>query len=191
MQIDRIIYPVTALGPGNRLCIWMVGCKKRCPMCANPELQNFDVSKEIKIEEIKKIFVSAEFLTIDGFTISGGEPFCQPKELLNILKFFKGISEDILVFSGYTYEELVKMDDYAVQSCLDYIGVLIAGPYIDELNDNETALIASSNQTVHYLRSNLRDKYSSYICQGRQIQNVFYKNEMISVGIHNREEKET
>ena len=190
MQIDRIIYPVTALGPGKRVCIWTVGCEQRCPMCANPELQKFDESKEIEIEEIKKILLSPEFPIIDGFTISGGEPFCQSKELLKLLKVFREISEDILVFSGYTYKELMEMDDYDMRSCLDYIGILVAGRYIDELNDNETALVASSNQTIHYLCSNLRDKYASYIHQGRQIQNVFYKNEMISVGIHNREEKE-
>lgn len=189
MQIDRIIYPVTALGPGKRVCIWTVGCEKRCPMCANPELQKFDESKEIEIEEIKKILLSPEFPIIDGFTISGGEPFCQLKELLKLLKVFREISEDILVFSGYTYKELMEMDDYDMCSCLNYIGVLVAGTYIDELNDNETALVASSNQTIHYLCSNLRDKYTSYIHQGRQIQNVFYNNEMISVGIHNREEK--
>lgn len=38
MQIDRLLYPVHSLGPGNRLVIWVRGCKKRCFNCANPEL---------------------------------------------------------------------------------------------------------------------------------------------------------
>lgn len=42
MQIDRLLYPVHSLGPGNRLVIWVRGCKKRCFNCANPELQFFN-----------------------------------------------------------------------------------------------------------------------------------------------------
>ena len=45
MQVDRLLFPVTALGPGNRLAMWMIGCHKRCKKCANPELQNFDKTK--------------------------------------------------------------------------------------------------------------------------------------------------
>ena len=38
MYLDRILYPVTSLGPGKRLCIWVSGCNARCEGCANPEL---------------------------------------------------------------------------------------------------------------------------------------------------------
>ena len=186
MQIDRILYPITSLGPGKRLCIWTVGCKKRCPMCANPELHNFDEGKDIALEEIQKIITTSDFSDIDGFTVSGGEPFCQPKELLKILT---KKSEDILVFSGYTFEELIGMKDFYVRSCLDYIGVLVAGEYIDELNDNATALVASVNQKLHIFHQSLQGKYEIYLREGRQIQNIFYNNEMMSVGIHNREDK--
>ena len=45
---------------------------------------------------------------IDGITISGGEPFAQPFELKKFLQKISSKVEDILVFSGYTYEELLK-----------------------------------------------------------------------------------
>lgn len=54
MQIDRLLYPVHSLGPGNRLVIWVRGCKKRCFNCANPELQFFNPKSEISMPIIKR-----------------------------------------------------------------------------------------------------------------------------------------
>lgn len=187
MLVDRILYPITSLGPGKRLCVWTVGCRKKCYMCANPELRAFDKSKEISIEEIQRVILSVPFGGIDGFTISGGEPFCQTKELFELLKFFYGKNEDILVFSGYTYEELQNMKDPYVKYCLEYIGIVITGEYIDEQNDSMTSLVASKNQELHILKPSLMKRYEDYQKRGRMIQNVFYKNEMMSIGIHNRE----
>ena len=39
MRIGRILYPIKALGPGTRIGIWVQGCPRECPGCANPELQ--------------------------------------------------------------------------------------------------------------------------------------------------------
>ncbi len=38
MLVDRLYFPVTTLGPGERVVVWTCGCTKRCPGCANPEL---------------------------------------------------------------------------------------------------------------------------------------------------------
>ena len=61
------------------------------------------------------------------------------------------------------------------------------GEYIDEKNDNKTALIASTNQKIYFLKENLKEKYKKYMDKGRQIQNVFLKDELMSIGIHNNE----
>lgn len=187
MQVDRLLFPVTALGPGNRLAMWMIGCHKRCKKCANPELQMFDKTKDISVEYLKNMILKIGIERIDGITISGGEPFAQPFELKKFLQKISSKVEDILVFSGYTYEELLKIQDSNVQECFKYIGVLISGEYIDEKNDNKTALIASTNQKMYYFRENLRKKYKKYMDGGRQIQNVFWKDELMSIGIHNSE----
>lgn len=187
MQIDRLLYPVTSLGPGKRLCIWTIGCKKKCLMCANPELRKFDKKKDLSMENIEKMLSLIDFSMIDGVTISGGEPFCQSEDLLKLLKIISQKSEDILVFSGYTYEELKKTDNPLIIDCLRHIGVLIAGEYINELNDNKTSLIASTNQEMIFIKPNLQSRYAEYQKKGRQIQNVFHNNEMMSVGIHNKE----
>ncbi len=187
MQVDRVLFPVTALGPGNRLGMWMIGCHKRCKKCANPELQIFDKTKEISVEQLEEMILKTDVKRIEGITISGGEPFAQPGELRKFLKKISSKIEDILVFSGYTYEELSKMCDSNVQECFQYIGVLISGEYIDEKNDNKTALIASTNQQMYFFKGNLKGKYNTYMNKGRQIQNVYFNDELMSIGIHNNE----
>ncbi len=187
MQVDRLLFPVTALGPGNRLAMWMVGCHKRCHKCANPELQMFDKSKNISVEQLEKMILKIDVRRIEGITISGGEPFAQPRDLKKFLQKISSKVEDILVFSGYTYEELLKMQDSDVRECFRYISVLISGEYIDARNDNKTALIASTNQQMYFLKRRFEEKYKKYMNNGRQIQNVFWKDELMSIGIHNNE----
>lgn len=81
MQVDRLLFPVTALGPGNRLALWMIGCHKKCKKCANPELRMFDTTKNISVDQLEEIILKMDINRIDGVTISGGEPFAQSAEL--------------------------------------------------------------------------------------------------------------
>ncbi len=188
MLIDRILYPITALGPGKRVVIWMVGCRKRCERCANPELRAFDTSKEMTLQDFSKALSVFKDKEIDGFTITGGEPFCQSKQLPQFLLEMKKYSEDILVFSGYSADELKQLEkeDSSLHECISMVSVMILGEYIDELNDNRTSLVASTNQEIVYENTALRPVYEEYMKKGRMIENVLYGSQMISVGIHNK-----
>lgn len=139
--------------------------------------------------QLEKMVLRLDVSRIDGITISGGEPFAQPNELKEFLKKMSPQIEDILVFSGYTYDELCEMENNSIQECFKYIDVLILGEYVDEKNDNKTALVASSNQKIYFLEEKLRQKYEMYMNQGRQIQNVFWNDELMSIGIHNSERR--
>ena len=110
MQIDRLLYPVHSLGPGNRLVIWVRGCKKRCFNCANPELQFFNPKSEISMPIIKDTIceIGEKF---DGITITGGEPFCQAKELLDLITF-----EELLAKNGFYHKLYYSQFDTAAQN---------------------------------------------------------------------------
>ena len=90
MYIASILYPVKVLGPGNRIGIWFCGCPRRCDDCSNPELWEFQkrykTSLETVMSLIKKI---AQAHVVDGFTITGGDPFFQPEDLSHLLKEIK------------------------------------------------------------------------------------------------------
>ena len=185
LYIDRLIFPVHTLGPGNRIAIWVMGCPHKCNNCANPELWEINKSKSISVQNLKKAIENiAANNDVHGITITGGEPMEQA-DGLNKLLIDLALPFDILLFTGYTLNELINFQNKHINSLLEKIDVLIDGRYMEEKN-NGSPLRGSDNQIIHYLNNNIKEKYEKYLQTGRQIQNIFYKNEFISIGIHDR-----
>ncbi len=183
MYVARILYPVKVLGPGNRIGIWFCGCPRRCDGCSNPELwqfqDKFKTSLETVLSLIKKI---AQNNPVDGFTITGGDPFFQPNDLAALLAQIKEISEDILVYTGYLKQDLTP-------AMLKNIAVLIDAPYIKARNNN-CFLRGSDNQTIYILIEKFRNAYENYLATAEnQIQNFATADGYISVGIHRKDFK--
>jgi len=186
MLLARILYPVLPLGPGKRIGIWLCGCKRRCPHCANPELQEFDPQKEVPLSQVIA-FVRSVFQSkpVDGITISGGEPFEQAGELAGLLEAVTVLTDDILIFSGYRYEQLKERHCSATDQVLDAAGVLVDGEYVDELN-NGSPLRGSDNQRMIFLKPELRDRYEAYMERGRLYQNICTQEGVFLLGLHRR-----
>ena len=185
MRIERAVNYVTALGPGKRLCVWVNGCSRRCIGCVSQRLQRIDESTEVDIDEY---FFGYNLTAIDGVTISGGEPFDQCKELNRLVKYFKkhGI-EDILVYTGFTIEELRRRCDKDVDEILKNISVLIDGEYIKELDFGEGNLKGSDNQRILYLNEGVKERYTAYLKAERGMQEMVLGNTMLAVGIPSEE----
>ena len=184
MLVARILYPVHALGPSNRIAIWMCGCKRNCPACANPELQAFDMTRDVAPDVLADLVTSlATSHHVSGLTITGGEPFEQSDQLLSFLSIVHSYFTDILVFTGYTLSELEKQNDEHTKKVIDMIDVLIDGEYIDEQNNGST-LRGSDNQTIHIFKDTLQPVYDSYISKGRQFENFETSEGIIAVGLH-------
>nr|WP_300819307.1 4Fe-4S single cluster domain-containing protein [uncultured Acetatifactor sp.] len=179
ISLGRMYYPVKALGPGNRVGIWMNGCHRRCAGCISPELQMYDTSKEVTVNELVKMIQRIES-PIDGFTISGGEPFLNPLSLNALVQSLAGICDDILIFTGYTIEELRAQESETVDSVLNICAVLIDGPYIQELNENK-GLRGSSNQRCLIFK--YHDRYQGIENSDRTLQNIMYGNKVLTIGI--------
>ena len=59
----------------------------------------------------------------------------------------------IITFTGYLLEELLEFDNKLINQLLVYTDLLVDGPYIQELYDEERDWIGSTNQKVHFLSS--------------------------------------
>ena len=188
MYIARILYPVEVLGPGKRIGIWFCGCPRRCKGCSNPELWQRKPEFEIPIDNLLRLIHKiSDAHPVDGFTISGGEPFDQAQDLSELVKEISVISDDILIYSGYKLEELRNRNDTSTDYILNNAAMLIDGAYIEELNDN-SLLRGSFNQKIHILNSGYSALYQKYLSETHnQIQNFTTADGIVSVGIHRKE----
>lgn len=188
MEIEKILHPIRALGPGNRLVIWTLGCPRRCKGCSNPETQNPNPNADLSINQILERY---DFNLIDGVTISGGEPFMQISELHKLVLELKNRNvKDILVYTGYTLQELLDMGKREVEDILANISVLIDGPYIDELHLDHR-LKGSSNQNIIYIDRNQIERYENYLVQEKKLDIIRLANgEVHFIGIPPKDYRE-
>ena len=216
MFVDRIYFPVTTLGPGERVVVWTCGCTKRCPGCANPEL--WETRPEAAIEPARLAAVLNDLAGRTGahrITFTGGDPLEQAPALASVLAAIRSAFDDILIDTGYTFGELTAMPKLpkgllplpsspqpssgglpnegsagaapsAHPEDAPLIDVLIDGPYVEAENDGVCALRGSTNQRVIVLNPALETLYHEEMQKPRSVQNAVFDGRAISIGIHGR-----
>ena len=96
----------------------------------------------------------------DGVTISGGEPFQQPhalEALLHGLRNLVGGEKDILVYSGYAWEQIAPR----VTSWEGLADALISEPFRAEAGQS-LVWRGSDNQRMHLLTALGRARYAEW-----------------------------
>ncbi len=133
-------------GPGFRLAVFTQGCPHHCPGCHNPETHPFDGGKEVDTDKI--IALMEENPLLDGITLSGGDPFCQPKACAHLAKAAKEMGLNVWAYSGWTFEELLEKSDADpdILEVLKNTDVLIDGPFILAQRTLELRFRGSKNQ---------------------------------------------
>jgi anaerobic ribonucleoside-triphosphate reductase activating protein len=146
-EIDQV---VGAAGPGRRLVIWLQGCAKRCPGCANGPYLPMRPVRRVAVAEILAMLDAAPELI--GMTLSGGEPLLQADPLLPLLQEVRRRGLTTVCYTGYLREELVGP---VTARFLALVDLLIDGEYRRELARGGVYR-PSSNQRLHFLSGRLR-----------------------------------
>lgn len=136
-------------GEGLRTVIFFAGCPHHCFGCHNPESWNPKNGKEMSVQEIMDEVLSNPLTDI---TFSGGEPFCQAKEVKELARELKKLNKNIWIYTGYTIEQLKSSEDKHVGELLEYCDVLVDGPFIIEKRDITLPFRGSSNQRIIKLK---------------------------------------
>ena len=136
-----------ANGPGIRTTIFVTGCTHKCHNCFNEEYQDFDFGDPWTQRETDEVIEDLKLDEVKGLTILGGEPFQNEVDLLKVLRDIKKeVQKDIWIFSGYTYEEILKDDNK--KKLLEECDVLVDGRFVEALKDLNLRFRGSSNQRI-------------------------------------------
>lgn len=146
IKLSGVIRESIVDGPGLRYVIFTQGCPKRCFMCHNAETQPLDGGYVEKLDNIVNDFKKSPILS--GITISGGEPFIQPDKVYYIVKEAKDYGLDVLLYSGFYYEELLRMNNDYVNKILKIADYLIDGPFEYQLKNLNILFRGSTNQRI-------------------------------------------
>lgn len=153
LRIATIVDDTRAEGPGRRWALWVQGCSIRCAACCNPEMFDPRRGQAVAIETLAAQLAEARARGVEGVTFLGGEPFEQAGALAALAQHARALGMTVMVFSGYTLDELRARADAA--PLLAQIDLLVDGPY-DRARPEPTPpvgrrWIGSANQRMHYL----------------------------------------
>lgn len=133
-----------AQGPGIRYTIWTQGCSIHCPGCLNKDTWDFSAGYDKSIESIIQEIKSDS--TLDGITITGGEPLDQLDTIYELCsKIFTLIP--IFLTTGYTREQILKNNQASIFNKLDMICM---GPF-EQNKVCSGEWRGSFNQVIKYL----------------------------------------
>lgn len=159
IELNRVHYPVTALGPGTRAGIWLQGCTLACPGCLARDTWAADPARAVPVSDLLD-WLGELPDGLDGITISGGEPFQQPSALAELVagisRWRAGRPIDVLAYSGYAWSRIRRHTNV-----LAHCDAVVTGPYIARRNTGATPLRGSANQSLIPLTPLGRQRYET------------------------------
>lgn len=136
--------------------LFVSGCSRGCKGCFNPEAWDCNFGKPFDDDAKHKIFEELSKDYCKAFSLLGGEPMSKlsdnRKVVIGLAKEIKEKFPDITIYmwSGYTFDEISSADD--MKEILEYIDVLVDGPFIEEQKDLSLSMRGSLNQRVLDIR---------------------------------------
>ena len=120
-----------------------------CFGCFNEEYQSEKSGLEWTKKQEDLVLNYLSLKQVSGLSILGGEPLKQDENLLHLLKRVKKeikdvYRKDVWLWSGFCYEEL----DFKQREVLEYVDVLVDGPFIFKEKDLNLKFCGSKNQRV-------------------------------------------
>lgn len=140
---------VTTLGPGLRAGLWVQGCDFACPGCIVPDSHNHTAGEVVDITTMADRLIQLPG-SIEGVTLSGGEPFLQARALASLITQVKRHrpSFSVMIFTGFKIEALRHCADK--KRLLDLTDILVDGRFVQSMQVDDVWR-GSSNQRIFFL----------------------------------------
>lgn len=151
IKISGIIKESVVDGSGFRIVIYTQGCPRHCLGCHNPDLISMTGGRDMTSVEVLNLIRENVTPLTGGITFSGGDPLMQAEVLTEILKDVR--SEwpqfDVWVYTGYNFEQIKDLP------ALQYVDILVDGPFEQSKRDISLAFRGSSNQRLIDVKASL------------------------------------
>jgi len=152
ISVLSVVHDTMVDGPGFRTSIYCAGCPNHCPECHNPQSWDIGNGKMMTTEELMEEIMSDPFANV---TFSGGDPMFQAEGFTELACAIRKQSDkNIWCFTGYKFETLLK--NPAQMELLKQIDVLVDGPFIKALRDEDLFFRGSSNQRLINVQKSLQ-----------------------------------
>lgn len=134
-------------GPGVRYALFVQGCKHDCDGCHNKQTHDFNGGTPYTVDYLVEDIKSYD--SIDGVTLSGGDPLFQAEECAELAHRIKTeTSLNIWCYTGFEFEELVKSKNESIQKLLSNIDVMVDSKFEKKHRNLGLRFRGSSNQRI-------------------------------------------
>ncbi|WP_406485795.1 4Fe-4S single cluster domain-containing protein [Streptomyces phaeochromogenes] len=135
LRVSQVLGPITALGPGRRLGVWVQGCPLACAGCMSRHTWDPRGGQDVTVERLVRHWCRGLDDGYAGLTVSGGEPLEQPGPLGALLTAADRVRReagreddaDLLVYTGWEEAEIAASPEAG--AALDRADAVITGRY--------------------------------------------------------------
>lgn len=142
-------------GPGIRVSLFVSGCRRHCKGCFNEVAQSFEYGTRFGSETLAELLRLLSNPHIKGLSVLGGEPL-EPENRDTVLDICKavrvafGAKKTIWMWTGYSWEDVKDLP------VMEYLDVLVDGPFVEEQKNLCLPYCGSENQRVIDVKMSLR-----------------------------------
>ena len=156
MRFSKIKDNDIANGLGVTMSLWTQGCPHHCKGCFNGETWDFDAGEEFEDSDLEYILENINKNNVHrDLSILGGEPLCPENVdgVIEVCKIFKEKfpEKKIYLWTGYVVEQFNEKQ----RNVLNYIDVLVDGPFVQAKRNLSLIMRGSSNQRVIDVKKSL------------------------------------
>lgn len=156
INVALVIECTGAEGPGERFALWVQGCPMRCAGCCNPEMLPFIERDRQSALALAERAIAQRAHGVEGVSLLGGEPFAHAEGLAVFARAVREAGLSVMIYTGYTIEQLRAMEEPAVHALLAECDLLVDGTYERDQHSTQRRWIGSDNQRVHFLTGRYR-----------------------------------
>lgn len=144
ISVLDIVHDTMVDGPGFRTTIYCAGCTNACPGCHNPQSWDIRNGHPVSTDELLDEILSDPFANV---TFSGGDPMFQAGGFAELAQAIREKSDKtIWCYTGLLYEQILQHPEQ--KRLLTLLDVLVDGPFVQKLRDEDLYFRGSSNQRI-------------------------------------------